>query len=308
LGNVIHDLYFRDYTEKVWGLPTNSISADWAEKRIGKINRISLVKNLFNEISDNKESSRIFYYTENGIGRICDGLAGRLSGNSSIISNAKITKIDHGDHKLNYLKFEQDDEEKHLYFKNIISTIPLVLLLDYLLPLQEPAARDFKNTIRYRDLVLIFMVLNKKSILKDHWVYFPQADIPFSRLSEPKNWCPGMASVEKTSLCAELFCNSYDSLWNKKDSELVGMVINSLARNGAIAKNDLSNALVMRVPFAYPLLYLGYRENLNKVTEYLAHYKNLYLAGRNGTHSYYDLEECLDSSKNTASCLINNNR
>jgi len=306
VGKVIHNLYFRDYTKKVWGLPANLISADWAEQRIGKINKISLVKNLFKEMRNNKENSRTFYYTKNGIGKICDGLVDRLSGKASILFNAKINKIEHHQNKLKYLRFTQGEEEKHLYFKNIVSTIPLIPLLDYLPPCKKPSVLDLRNTIRYRDLVLVFMTFNKKSILNEHWVYFPQADVPFARLSEPKNWSPGMVEQDKTSLCVELFCNFNDSLWNKQDSELVDMVIDSLAQNSIVTKNELSNALVMRLPFAYPLLYLGYSDNLNKVTEFLSYFNNLYLAGRNGTHSYYDLKECVDSSKNTVNDLINN--
>jgi len=291
VGSTIHDVYFKDYTKKVWGLGTDYMSSDWAERRIGKITKGSLVKNVFKNFNDNKENVSKFYYPVEGIGEICQRLAKRI--NAKIISNVEITKINHKNEKLSNLTYRKDEVEYDLSFRQLISTIPVTSLCQYIFPLTLSQNNSLFKSVNHRDLILVFLILDQDRVFKDHWVYFPQLEIPFSRISEPKNWSSKLVSNNKTSLSVELFCNQNDVLWNSSDEKIMDLVIADLGNLDIIQKSKIKEAFVLRVPFAYPLLHLGYKQGLNMIIEQLASFKNLILAGRTGTHSYYDMNECL---------------
>lgn len=305
-GPTLHNEYFRDYTQKVWGLSTESMSADWAERRIGSLTKWHLIKDLFKKSYDVKENLSIFYYPEGGIGRICEGLSKRLNHNSQIILGAEVEKINYKNKRLSSIIYRnrKNGEERLLRFRHLISTIPLISLYKFLFSLDKIQEEDLNNRVRYRNLILVFFILNQDRVFNEHWIYFPQLDISFARISEPKNWSSQMACADKTSLCVELFCGYKDKMWNEQDEEITEMVIDSLEKLNIISKKKIDSHFILRVPFAYPLLYLGYQTALAPIFKCLYEFKNLNLAGRTGTHSYYDMEECLDNAKKLVSMII----
>lgn len=304
MGSTIHNVYFKDYTQKVWGLKTEFMSADWAEKRIGPITRWHLIKSLFKKSYDVKENLSMFYYPEGGIGRICEDLSRRLSDNSQILFGVDVIKINSENKRLNSIIYRKNGEEKLLQFRHLISTIPLISLSKILFSLNKTQEEDLNDRIKYRNLILVFLILNQEKVFDDHWIYFPQLDIPFARISEPKNWSRQMACEDKTSLCVELFCGDKDKICSEEDGKIIEMVAGSLEKLNIISKEKIDNCFILRIPFAYPLLYLAYQTNLASIFKRLTEFENLNLAGRTGTHSYYDIEDCIVNAKNLVSRMI----
>lgn len=292
-GATIHNIYFRDYSQKVWGLSTDEMSADWARRRIGHFDFFQLIKETFIRLNSAKENNPIFYYPSYGIGMICDALFERIKNKAQVILDVDVSKITYSEKRLHSLIYRKNGDYVNLKFRHLISTIPLVSLCQLIFPLNEVEINNLYDKIRYRNLILVYLTLNQEKVVTDHWIYFPGRNTPFSRISEPKNWSGQMAYRDKTSLCIELFCGYKDRIWGDKNEKIIEMAIDSLEKLNVISRKRIYGSFVLRVPFAYPLLYLGYQDQLNPIFKQLSKFKNLKLVGRTGAHSYYDMEECL---------------
>lgn len=293
-GVNIHDLYFRDYSYKVWGLQTDKISSLLAQRRMGRLSSFLMMKEMFTMKSIVKENTRYFYYPREGIGSLSKDLAKSvLKNKGEIVLNADVRQILTGKNNLQSLIYQGGNELINIEFSRIVSTIPLSGLLRLLFPQSSEQGVDLSSLVRYRDLILIFLVLDKKCVFKSQWIYFPDKNIPFARITEPKNWSQTLVKDNKTSLCVEIFCQAEDKYWNASDRDLVNMTVQSLENLNIVTQSEVLCSFVERIPCAYPLMYFNYESDLNVVLSRLSRFKNLWLCGRNGTHSYYDMEDCL---------------
>ncbi|MFA6030844.1 MAG: FAD-dependent oxidoreductase [Elusimicrobiota bacterium] len=285
-GEGVHDLYFRDYSRKVWGLPTERISAAWADRRIGDLDLYSLARRIFIDSGDVKENASYFLYPRRGVGALTEALAERVGG-GRVLCGAEPLALEAEGGSLRVLRVRTAEGERTLRFGRLVSTVPLTELAR-LLPGGAPV-----EGVRYRALIVVHLALRCAPLFDEHWVYFPEEEFFFSRLSETVNWSPSMAPAGCTGVTCEVFCDEDDAVWRASDDELVGKILASLRRVRAVPDGARAFASVVRVPFAYPLLYAGYEAPLAALTRRCAEFPNLRLAGRTGTHSYYDMEECL---------------
>jgi len=299
-GSRIHDAYFKDYSLKAWGLPTEEISSIWAERRIGSLDLKKLFLDLFLPVSGVKENTGHFLYPENGIGSLTSALRNKLSDREEILTGAVPLKLTAEGGRLTALEFEQNGRRGTLKFRQLISTIPLKEF-SALIP-GDPELAGAARGLRYRSLIVVFLALRKRAPLKDHWVYFQDPDVPFSRASELVNWSRGLVPEGFFPVTLEIFCTEGDEAWRKPDADIAAETFKALTAIKMFEGAELADFKVERLPFAYPLLYLGYEKALNAVNGALGRYTNLELCGRSGAHSYYDMEECLlDADRAAAS-------
>jgi len=136
-------------------------------------------------------------------------------------------------------------------------------------------------------------------------MYYPDKEIIFSRMHEPKNWSLNMVKDDsRTAICFEIFCDEGDELWQSADKELFDKVSNDLIRVGIATRAQISDYFIQRIGKAYPLFYLGSEKPLNIAIKSLSKLKNLFLVGRTGTHSYFDMDECLNDVKALVAKII----
>jgi len=299
-GSRIHDAYFKDYSFKAWGLPTEEISSIWAERRIGNLDIKKLFFDMFLPSSGAKENAGYFLYPEDGIGSLSAALRKKLRDEEEIITGAVPVGFTAEGRILTSLKFEKNGRRDTVKFKRLISTIPLKGF-SALIP-DDPELAGAARDLRYRSLIVVFLALRERAPLKDHWVYFQDPDVSFARASELVNWSRGLAPEGFFPVTLEIFCQEGDETWRKPDAEIAAETFKALSAIKIFEGSELADFKVERLPFAYPLLYLGYEKPLNAVKKVLARYTNLELCGRSGAHSYYDMEECLlDADRAAAS-------
>ncbi len=298
-GECLYSIYFKDYTEKVWGVPCSQLSASWADKRIGNNNLMKLFKGLFISNGYCKENRQFFYYPGEGIGAIPSSLEHKVNGNNcKIFKNVRLKEFVLTDGKTNSLFFALDSKDYEISFNRIISSIPIVELIRVFPDKEIRPIQNVLQGIKYRNLIIVNLVIDKKIATNWYWCYFPSKEVIFSRIHEPKFWSADMAPKDKTALCIEIFCDHDDKYWNTNDEELIRQVKNCLRYIGLFDREEVFlDACVKRVEYAYPLHYKGFEDALNKINDFLAPYNNLLLIGRNGTHSYFDMEECLNNVK-----------
>ncbi len=296
-GECLYRIYFKDYTEKVWGLKCSDLSSDWADKRIGNNNLFALLRSIFITGYKVKDTAPTFVYPKNGMGGLIDSLEKKI-GNCQIYRNAGLEKLSSKDGRLDSASFIFRGEAFELSFKDVVSTIPIKELAE-VVPGMNPEIKDIvRNQIKYRSLVLVGLVIRQKGLTAWHWCYFPSKDIPFSRIHEPKFWLKGMAPDDKTLICMEIFCDYADDLWNMNDADMAERVSEGLLRTGLLKdKGAIADACIQKVRYAYPLHFCGFEKPLAKVKDFFLGFKNLKLLGRSGTHSYFDMEECLINTR-----------
>jgi len=290
-GDTLFEVYFKNYTEKVWGISCNNLSSDWADKRIG---------NAFSR--NTREYLPNFYYPRHGIGELPEKIGQYV--NNKLFKGSKIREIelfeDYGQ-----LMFEVDNDIYRVKFKNLISTIPLRELI-FLVKNAPVCLREITGDIKYRDLILACLVIDKEKLTPLHWCYIPQKDIIFSRIYEPKNWSPGLSkSRNSMMLCLEIFCSYNDNIWNTQDQLILKQVEDGLNKLNFCKGIKVLDGIIKRFTYVYPLYQVDYKECQDKVLAYFSKFRNVYLTGRSGSHSYLDMEECIIKGKETISLILN---
>ena len=306
-GRKMFNIYFKEYSEKVWGIECSMISAEWVAQRIRGLSLASAVKNAFFKLNGKDVPSLVdfFLYPQLGIGRISDRLKEDIeAGNNSVLTDSRIERINHSDFKVESIvknNRKQFVEENGIEF---ISSIPITKLVKMLHPAPPENILTAASKLRFRDLVIVAVMINRKRVTDQTWIYIPEQKIPFGRLHEPTNWSEKMAPEGKTIIVAEFFSFKGDRIWNKSDEELTSITVENLENMGFVKKHEMIGSAVVRVPNAYPLFEIGYKERCDEIYEYLGRFKNLHITGRSGMFRYYNMDHAIESGIKTAERII----
>ncbi|MBD2122027.1 FAD-dependent oxidoreductase [Trichocoleus sp. FACHB-262] len=296
-GRALYEVFFQPYTEKVWGIACDQLSATWASQRIGIPSLWRMVKQA---IAPAKETPATaiseFYYPRAGFGMIPDALrenilamGGTIHTHTALLSCTPLTQgfevnVRHQDGTTLTLKADQ-----------IVSTIPLNSLLQAI-PEKLGSQEILQSyNLEYRDIICLFVALKRPQVSQDSWTYFPMKDLIFGRTHEPKNWSPEMVpSNNYTSLAIEIFSSRGEPTWEMSDDAILNKVIEQMHQIGWISKADVHKSWVLRVPYAYPVYRVGYEPTLSKVKDYLNQWDNLHLVGRTGSFHYMNSDGVIE--------------
>jgi protoporphyrinogen oxidase len=158
--------------------------------------------------------------------------------------------------------------------------------------------------LSFRDLVIIFMTFNRPQVTQDSWLYFPDINLSFGRLHEPKNWSVEMSPEGKTSLVVEWFAWRDDPVWKMQNDEIVDIVSRDLQRTGIWDGKDLEGYRIIRLKDAYPIYTLDYQQHLDKILDYLFSIEGMYSTGRNGLFRYTSGDRCMEIGMKTAEVVL----
>jgi protoporphyrinogen oxidase len=179
----------------------------------------------------------------------------------------------------------------------IVSTLPLNLFVQMLEPIPPKEILCLAKSLSFRNLILVVILIDRKSITKSASVYFPDQEFPFTRIYEPKNRSTYMSPPEKTSLVAEIPCSQNDEFWNMKNDELIQSVYSSLIQIGWIKQDEIIGASVKKLNYAYPMLEKNFEAKLKKINAYLKHFQNLKFSGRSGKFVYTHIHDIMKFGK-----------
>ncbi|MEO0293980.1 MAG: FAD-dependent oxidoreductase [candidate division WOR-3 bacterium] len=296
-GRTLAELNMLNYTEKIWGLPCAKISPDWARQRIRGLS----LKEMFKKaIIKSKEGPKTlvdqFYYPASGTGLIYQKIKERiLDGRYGIVKlNSRPVKIGVKNNKIEEIIVKTNKGNEIFRADYVLSSIPItefINLLDTDVP--KDVLKAAQN-LRFRSHVSLFITLNKSSVFPDQWIYFPEKEIPFGRIMEPKNFSKKMSPPDKTSLLLEFFCWENEEVWEATKEKLFNLSLEWLEDLGFVKEKEVLGLFVHKERYAYPVYDLGYRENLDKVKNYLGQIKNLQLIGRAGSFRYNNQDHALE--------------
>lgn len=297
-GYKMFELYFKSYTEKVWGIPCDQIAAEWVAQRIKGMSMSQAIKSALMPAHKNAPLTllRQFRYPQLGICRICERMAEKVNHRNRILMNASVIGIKATKNMISSLVYSDPaGKPVMIAVDNIISSMPITELLQIIEPKVPNELVQCAQSLRYRDFIAVTLMLDKDRITNDTWLYIHDSKIGFGRIHEPKNWSPSMSPDRQTSLVMEYFCFENDAIWSKDDKEIVDMTIRDLVDQlGFIQDSDVIDSCVVRVKKAYPMYEIGYKKYLNRILDFLSGYKNLQLIGRNGTFRYNNMDHSIE--------------
>lgn len=307
-GRKMFEIYFKQYSEKVWGIDCSCISKEWVAQRINGLSLWKAVKNAFLKFSGREipTLSDKFIYPKNGIGQIAEGLKKEIENRCPVLTDTKTIQIYHEDFSVISTVVKNYERIYTVEGSEFISSIPVTNLVQILQPAAPDDVIEAANKLNYRDLIVVTIMLNRERITDLTWMYLPEKNIPIGRIHEPKNWSPHMADEGKTHIVAEYFCFKGDRLWSLTNEELTGITIKQLGELGFINENEVIDSCTVRVPNAYPLFDVGYRKHYNRVVNYLDNFKNLHIIGRGGMFSYLNMDHAIETGIEAAEDILNN--
>lgn len=294
-GSRLFNIFFKTYTEKVWGMPCEEISADWAAQRIKGLSLIQAVWNALMPKSNSSDGSVIktlidsFEYPRLGPGMMWEKTRDDLRANGGTVAmGSEVVKIRHdGDRVTEVLCQKGDAPLESVSGDSFIVSMPLretVLAMDP--PLSESAIQA-AHRLQYRDFLTVALMVKKKDIFPDNWIYIHDPSVKLGRIQNFNNWSPEMLpDTETTCLGLEYFCFKGDGLWSAPDQELIELGKKELAAINLVDPADIFDGCVVRMEKAYPVYGPGYKEDVEIIRQELEKIRNIQPVGRNGMHKY----------------------
>ncbi|MBI3575552.1 MAG: FAD-dependent oxidoreductase [Gammaproteobacteria bacterium] len=305
-GRPLFELYFRDYSEKVWGIGCRDVSAQWMAERVQGLSLGTAVRRaLWQRGPALPTLVDRFLYPRLGIGRIAERLHDEIGrSGEEVLTNTRIEYVRHDSRRILGIAARRGEGMLEFSGTEFLSTIPLTRLVQALQPHAPAEVRATAARMRYRDLVIVAVMLSRERATDQTWIYFPEKDIPFGRLHEPTNWSAAMAPPGCTLLVTERFCFRGDATWNAADAELIETTVAHLERLGFVRRADMCDGAVVRIPAAYPLFEVGCQARTRVLCDYLARFENLQLAGRGGMFRYYNMDHAMASGLAAAEAIL----
>jgi protoporphyrinogen oxidase len=290
-GRRLYEIFFKTYTEKVWGIPCSEIRAEWAAQRI---QGLSLARAILASVSLQKRSSDIktliheFRYPRLGPGQMwekCRDLIVEMG--NDVLLRHKVTAIERDGGQVVAVRAATPSGERRFEADHVIATAAIRSLVHAIDPPAPPAIQTAAAGLKYRDFVVVALILGREHLFPDNWIYIHTPGVKVGRIQNFNNWSKAMVPVAgKTCLGLEYFCFKGDGLWNSSDSALIAQAAQELEQLGLARASEVEEGAVLRIPKAYPIYDSEYRQHLDTIREFIDPIPNLHTVGRNGMHKY----------------------
>jgi len=316
-GRRLFNIFFKTYTEKVWGIPCNEIRAEWAAQRIKGLSLLTALKNaLIKPNSTTKNKKDViktlideFSYPKLGPGMMWDAVSDIIQDNGSkVLLGAKVEGIRWSKDRVEALEVLQNGKIEVVSGTDFISSMPIREAIQKFKPAVPKKVLDAANDLKYRDFLTIALIINKRDIFPDNWIYIHDSSVKVGRIQNFKNWSPHMVPDQnKTCLGLEYFCFEGDDLWNMTDDQLIELGKQELEAIGFVNRTDVEDGAVVKMPKAYPIYDSTYQESLNTIRQFLNGINNFQLVGRNGLHKYNNQDHSMLTAMKAAENILGAN-
>jgi protoporphyrinogen oxidase len=308
-GRRLFNIFFKTYTEKVWGIPTSELSADWAAQRIKGLSLSRAVINAFKGAPDPdaevvKTLIDTFSYPRLGPGQMWEKTADDIRDlGGTIEMGAEVTAIRHSGGRVASIAVRSGGEVRTITAEEFILSMPLQDTVRAFDPPLSEATITAAKGLRYRDFITVALVVEGENPFPDNWIYIHEPEVKMGRIQNFKNWSEAMVGRPGTTcLGLEYFCFAGDGLWTASDADLIDLGKRELAQLGLVKPGQIQGGAVVRVEKAYPVYNPGYKANVETIRRELAGFPNLHVVGRNGMHKYNNQ----DHSMMTAMLAVRN--
>ena len=290
-GKRLYRIFFKTYTEKVWGIPCTEIRAEWAAQRIMNL---SLAQAILNAASVQRRPTSIkslideFRYPRLGPGQMWERTRDRLAEKGTrVLHGHLVSAIEVREGRVAAVRARTPEGEARIEAEHVISSMPVRELVRAIDPPVPAEVRASGEGLRYRDFLVVALILEGDSLFPDNWIYIHTPGVQVGRVQNFNNWSRAMVPVPgRTCLGFEYFCFEGDGLWTSPDEKLIELAKKELGILGLADPKLVVDGSVVRMEKAYPIYDAAYRAHLDRVRQHVDRIPNLHLVGRNGLHKY----------------------
>ncbi len=319
-GERLFRIFFKTYTEKVWGMSCREISADWAAQRIKGLSLGSAIKHALQGQKTSTDRKTVvktlidtFRYPRLGPGLMWELCAEKIQKQGGAV---------HLGHRVVGCRYDatkklwivtsrtRDGQTQEFLAEHVISSMPIRELVANIEPKLPESARKAAASLRYRDFLTVGLIVREKDRFNDNWIYIHDPSVKVGRVQNYKSWSPEM--VPDSNFCSyglEYFCFEGDGLWTAHDADLIDLAREEIEQVGLAAGIDIVDGCVIRQPKAYPVYDDAYQKNVETVRLAIeGHCPNLHLVGRNGMHKYNNQDHAMMTAMLTAKNILADQR
>jgi len=290
-GRRLYEIFFKTYTEKVWGIPCSQLSAEWAGQRIKGLDLWEAVRNAFFGQRGNRSVKTLadkFHYAARGAGQVYEIMSDRLVKAGTVVrNNFEVHRIQREGARLTRIHGVHNDQEVAVDADYVFSSIPLTEFVRILDPPAPVEIREAAQKLFYRDHITVNLILDRPSLFPDNWIYVHSPDVRMARLTDYGNFSREMlADHARAAVSVEYFCFAHEPIWLMEDADLIRLAKDELVQTGLCDPNDVIDGFVVRERDSYPTYYVGHREHFDKLKAYAMTLENAQLIGRGGMYKY----------------------
>lgn len=283
--------FFKTYTEKVWGMPCTEIQADWAAQRIKNLSLRKAVVNALTGANDTTSLIEEFDYPRLGPGMMWEAFRDRIEDRGGEVRmRAPVVRITHDGKAVRSITTARDGDPtalEEIAVDHVISSMPITELVAAMDPPPPPAIRQAAGKLRYREFLIVTLILNRADPFPDNWIYIHSPEVKVGRIQNFRSWSEAMVpDSDRSSIGMEYFCQEGDELWRSSDEDLISQAARELEHLGLAKADEVVDGTVIRQEKAYPVYDGDYREALDMIRGWLATLSNIQVVGRNGMHRY----------------------
>ncbi len=298
LGSTICNTFYFPFAKKLWGIEPHEIAPVQARRRVASQGMLALLKKVFSSKTSEKNW---FYYPRHGFGQLADTLAQECKKRGVKIQTAtQVTALHSKGNRLHQINTNAGKQSSNTDL--VFSTLPIPVLLELLVPRIGSPIQQTVDSLRYRSLIMLYLILDTEQFTPFDAHYFPETDLIFSRISEPNNYTDSPVQG-KTGLCVEIPCFYNDDTWNASKDYLKSKVLADLEKAGLPVRCEIINVETKPVRFAYPLYELKYGWKMTIINTFLEGITNLVSIGRQGLFLHDNVHHDMDMAYTAVSCI-----
>lgn len=296
-GYKLYSIFFKTYTEKVWGIPCGELGPEWAGQRIKNLNLLEAIKNaILPGKSKAKSLVEEFEYPVHGAGMMYEKMREFAEqAGSKINSGSKIVKIHHSGKTITAIDVEDGGEACKVEVDYLFSSQPITDFIKMLEPAVPPEIRAAADKLYFRDHITVNLVVKNKNLFPDQWIYMHDPRVQMARIANYNNFSGKMSpDPDFAPISVEYFTFAdREKLWGMADADLIRLAVGELSMIGLLKPEDIKDGFVVREKDSYPTYYSGYQESFDLLKDYLSGFDNLQLIGRAGMYKYNNQDHAL---------------
>ena len=302
-GKHLYNIFFKDYLQKVWGCTCDHLAVDSVTGRANGFLSIWIqviwrkVANLFKSKDESNEYEYQFQYPKLGLGQFYQEIANYLvSQNQKILLNTEVVQINHKDLTVNQivLKDSQTGEKNIHNCRQVISSIPISLMLKQLVPSPPTKVIAASKSLKFRNTVLVYLIVEASQIFSDHCLYINNPNTKIVRITNYANWSQHTLSNNcQTPICCEYWCDFGDDIWNLSEQELLAKTELDMRKINVLDRQKINSGFAVKLPRTNPVYTKSYKKNKSEIEQYINQFHNLQVMGRGGSFSYSDQDRVL---------------
>ncbi|HCP92736.1 MAG TPA: hypothetical protein DIU05_01700 [Bacteroidetes bacterium] len=304
-GKSLYEIFFKTYTEKLWGIKCNELDADFAAQRIKKFSLGEAMKSALG-IGGTKHKTLVdqFAYPTGGTGMIYERMQTFVDANGGkVLCNSPVKRVLKEGDTANAIELMSGEV---IHYDHVVSTMPFTVMVKQLPGIPQQIV-DFANKLTFRNTILVYLHIDGKDLFPDNWLYVHSADVETGRISNFRNYVPEITMGKETTIVAmEYWCYDEDAMWNMSDAELIELGKKELIKTGLNKGAPIMEGHVYKIPRCYPVYSNNYKDILKPIENYLSGINGLSVIGRYGAFKYNNQDHSILMGLLAADNIVNN--